>query len=142
MLGLYYRIWVDVIKRAKSRPENRENWPIGTMILMSVPMTLNFWLFMTILQKHILGNYFYDFELNLQSRSLGNIISFAILFVLPCFLTNYILIFHRHRYKKLLKKYPYKEGKLFLTYFLISMFLPPLLLIVGIATGKIGLTFW
>lgn len=138
-MGLYYRIWVDVIQRAKSRPENRENWPMGTMIFMTISMSLNLSLFMTILQKHILGIYFYEIELNFLPKDLCNVTSFAVLFVLPCVLINYFLIFYRHRYEKLLKKYPYKDGKLFLTYFLISMFLPLFLLIIGIATGKIGI---
>jgi hypothetical protein len=141
MLGLYYRIWVDVIKRARSRPENQENWPVGTMIFMSISMTLNLLLVMTILQKHILGSYFYYIELNFLPKYLSNVISFTVLFILPCVSINYFLIFYRHRYEKLLKKYPDKNGKLFLTYFLISMFLPLVLLIVGIATGRIGLVY-
>jgi hypothetical protein len=140
MLALYYRIWVDAIVRAKSRPENRENWPMGTMIFMSVSMTLNLLLIMTILQRHVLGFYFYHIELSFLSRYLSNVISFSVLFILPCVLINYFLIFFRDRYKMLLKKYPYKGGKLFLTYFLVSMFLPLVLMIIGFATGRIGLT--
>jgi hypothetical protein len=140
MLALYYRIWVDAIKRAKSRPENQKNWPMGTMIFMSVSMTLNLLLVMTILQKHILGFYFYHIELNFLPKFLSNVISFTVLFVLPCMSVNYLLIFYRNRYEKLLKKYPYRNGKLFLIYFLISMFLPLVLLVVGIVTGRIGLT--
>lgn len=138
MLELYYRIWVDAIKRAKSRPENKENWPLGTMVFMSLSMTLNLLLIMTILQKHILNKYFYRIELNFLPKYVSNVVSFTALFILPCILLNYFLIFYRRRYEKLIKKYPYKDGKLFLTYFLISMFLPLILLILGIATGRIG----
>lgn len=140
MLSLYYRIWIDLIKRAKSRSENRENWPKMTMIFMTVAMSLNLSLFMSILEKHILERPFYDIELNFLSKHLSNVVSFMILFVLPCALINYFLIFYRHRYKKLLEKYPSKDGKLFLAYFFISMLLPLVLLIIGIATGKIGIS--
>jgi len=47
MLTLYYRIWVDAIKRTKSRPENVENWATGAMIFMSTSMTLNLLLIMS-----------------------------------------------------------------------------------------------
>jgi energy-coupling factor transporter transmembrane protein EcfT len=141
MLALYYRIWVDVIMRAKSRPESRENWPAGTMIFMSVAMTLNFFLIMTILQKHIIGSYFYHIDLNFLPKRLNNVINFIVLFILPCVFVNYFLIFYKHKYRELLKKYPYRNGKLFLVYFTISMFLPLALLIVGIATGVIRLSW-
>jgi hypothetical protein len=139
MLTLYYRIWVDAIKRAQSRPENRENWPTGTMIFMSISMVMNFSLIMNILQKYIIGSYFYYIDLYFLPKRLSNVISFIVLFVLPCVIMNYFLIFYKYRYIRLLEKYSYKNGKLFLTYFLISMFLPLALLIVGIATGEIGL---
>jgi hypothetical protein len=141
MLRLYYRIWVDAIKRAKSRPENRKNWPMGTMIFMSISMTLNLLLIMTILQKQLLGGFFYHLEFTFLPRYASNVVSFIVLFVLPCVLINYFLIFYRRRYEQILKKYPYKDGKLFLTYFLVSMFLPLILLVVGIVTGKIGIVF-
>lgn len=141
MLSLYYRIWVDLIKRAKIQPGNREKWPIGAMIFMSIAMTSNFTLIMTILQKQLLGFYFYYLELTFLPNYAATLISFIILFFLPWVLINYFLIFYRQKYKSLLKKYPSKEGRLFLTYFLISMFSPIVLIILGIVTGKIGIIF-
>lgn len=104
MLELYYRIWVDAIKRAKSRPENKENWPLGTMVFMSLSMTLNLLLIMTILQKHILNKYFYHIELHFLPKYVSNVVSFTALFILPCILLNYFLIFYRRRYEKLIKR--------------------------------------
>jgi hypothetical protein len=105
---------------------------------MSIAMTLNFLLIMTILQKFILGSYFYHIDLNFLPKRLSNVISFTVLFILPCVFINYFLIFYKHKYRKLLEKYPYRNGNLFLVYFLISMFLPLTLLILGIVTGAIG----
>lgn len=141
MIGIYYRIWVDVIQKAKSRPENQGNWSMGTMMLMTISMTMNLLLLLTILQRHVLGSFFYKIELSFLPKSLNNAVTFVVLFVLPCVLINYVLIFYKRRYEKLLKKYPYRNGRLFLTYFLISMLLPLALLIIGVTTGKIGLTW-
>ncbi|MNT40883.1 hypothetical protein D3C72_1772220 [compost metagenome] len=139
MLGLYYRIWVDLIKRAKSRPENRDSWALPSFAFMSTAMTSNFLLIMTVIQKHIVGYYFYDIKFNFIPEYIANILTFVVSYALPCVLLNYFLIFYNYRYKELLKRYPSKEGKLFLTYFLISMLLPLVLLIGGIILNRLGL---
>lgn len=93
MLSLYYRIWVDVIQRAKSIPENHNNWKKGTMIFMSTSMTMNFMLIMVVLEAYVFDGYFYYINLDFLPRSISNVISFIVLFVLPCVLINYFLIF-------------------------------------------------
>jgi hypothetical protein len=132
MLELYYRIWVDCIKRGKLRPENRQNWKFKSMVFMTLSMTANLILLMTILQKHILGYYFYKLNIHYFAANVNNVLSFLILFISPCILINYLLIFQSDRYKRLQEKYPYYEGKLFLVYFLVSMLMPILLLWIGI----------
>lgn len=139
MLGLYYRIWVDLIIKARSRPESRNSWALPSMIFMSISMMLNLFLIMTILQKHILGYYFYHIVFNSLPKYWSNVISGIILFVLPCVLLNYFLIFFKQRYKKLLQKYSYSNGKLFVTYFLISMLLPLVLLFGAIILNRLGI---
>jgi hypothetical protein len=132
MLGIYYRIWVDCIKRGKSQPPNKYNWPIASMIFMSSAMVLNFALVMVILERNVLGHSFYSIRFPLLSQYLNNAVSFFILFVLPVIIINYLLIFRKKRYKKLLKRYPYYNGKLFITYFLVSILTPIVLLWIGI----------
>lgn len=138
-MGLYYRIWVDLIKRATSLPQNRQNWKPVSFIFMSLSMTLNFALIMAILQRNVLGHYYYDIDLDFLPRRLASIIRFTILFILPVVILNYLLIFHNDRYKKLLPRYPTRNGKLFLTYFLISMFLPLVLIWTGIILSQLDI---
>lgn len=127
-MGLYYRIWVDLITKATSIPENKDRWKLFSMIFMSISMMLNVMLGMTILQKHLLGKYFYHIEFSFFPKYLNNVVSGLLLFALPCVLINYFLIFFNDRYKKLVQKYPYYQGKLFMAYFSVSMFLPLVLL--------------
>jgi len=129
-MGLYYRIWVDLITRAQD--VNKNNWQSKSMLTMSIAMTFNFVLFMLILQREVLGYFFY--ELNIPSfTSFENyIFTMLILYILPCVILNYILIFHGKRYEKLLNKYPYYNGKLFLAYFVTSLLLPIVLMWIGI----------
>lgn len=135
-MGLYYRIWVDYITRLRSREENKNNWQLKSMIFMSIAMTFNFVLFMVLLQRQILGYYFYEINISFLSGHMNYILTMLILFILPCVILNYLLIFKGKRYEKLLDKYPYNNGKLFVAYFSISMFLPIILMWIGILFFK------
>ncbi len=123
---------MDCIERARRQPANKENWQIGSMIFMTLPMAFNFILIMTILEKFVLKNYFYKIYFSFLPVRVNNVLSYIFLFILPCVVVNYLLIFRNKRYEKLLKKYPYYNGKLFITYFLISLMLPIGLLLGGI----------
>ena len=136
-MGLYYRIWVDCISRLWSREDLKKNWQLKSMLLMSISMTFNFVLFMALLQRQIIGCYFYKLDLPFLSDYENNAFTILILFILPCVILNYLLIFKGKRYERLVDKYPYKNGKLFLYYFLISMLLPITLLWIGILFLKI-----
>jgi hypothetical protein len=136
-MGLYYRIWVDCIERARRQPANKENWQIGSMIFMTLAMAFNFILIMTILEKHVLKNYFYKIDFSFLPVRINNVLSYIFLFILPCIIINYLLIFRNKRYEKLIKKYPYYNGKLFITYFLISLMLPIALLLGVIIFPKL-----
>lgn len=132
LLRLYYKIWVDCLTRARMQKANRVDWVIGSMCLMSFAMTYNFAFIMSILQRNIFDNFFYWFEISEVPRYVGNVLSFCILFILPVVLLNYLLIIRNKRYEKLLLKYPYYNGKLFITYFLLSTLVPIILLIAAI----------
>jgi len=129
MIGLYNRIWVDCIIRARLQEKNRHNWKSVTFIFMTLAMTFNFVLIMTILEKFVLRIYFYKIDFPYLPTRVNNILSYLFLFILPCGIVNYLLIFKNRRYEKLVKKYPYCNGRLFITYFAISMMLPIVLLL-------------
>ncbi len=131
-MRLYYKIWMDCIVSLRSIDANKDNWQIKSMVAMSLAMTFNLLLFMSILQKHILKFYFYELNFSYFSKLLNGILTIVILFVLPCCLINYLLIFLNKRYEKLLNKYSSHKGKLFITYFLISIIFPQLLMWLSI----------
>ena len=130
-MGLYYRIWVDCITRLRSIEANKDNWQTNGIISMSTAMTFNFVLLMVIIQKNILDYYFYEINIPVLSGFQNYILTILILYFLPCVIINYLLIFRNKRYEKLLKKYPYSNGKFIVTYILISMLLPSILLLIG-----------
>lgn len=137
MLGLYYRIWVDVIVRARAQPANQSNWPIGCMVFMTLSMFFNCLFIMTILERHVFKGPAYRFDFSALPRNISNVLNYLLLYALPCLTINYLLIFYNKRYERLIKKYPYYNGKLFITYFLISMWLPIALMWIGIIYSRL-----
>ena len=135
-MGIYYRIWIDCITRLKSREANKDNWQAKSMVIMSTAMVFNLVLLMITLQKQILGYYFYEFNVSFLSGHENYILTMLVLYILPCVVVNYLLIFRGKRYEKLLDKYPYYNGKLILIYMLTSMFLPIILLLIDVFLYK------
>ena len=66
-------------------------------------MGMNFILLMVLLQKYVFGHFFYNLNFPFLPEKLSKILSFTILFMAPCLLLNYLLIFRNQRYRKLLK---------------------------------------
>lgn len=122
---------MDCIKRAMLQPANKGNWKTGTMIFMTLAMSSDFILIMTGLEKYVFKKTIYTIDFALFTERINDILSYLILFILPCWVINHILIFHNKRYVSLLEKYPYYNGKLFLSFFTISMLLPIVLLLIG-----------
>lgn len=131
-MKLFYRIWVDCIIRLQSRESNKNDWKIKGMISMTFAMTFNFVLLMIVMQREILGFFFYEINLPSLSGFANYIATIALLYVFPCLIANYFLVFRKKKYERLQKKYGYQNGKLFLRYFLISVLLPNILIWIGI----------
>lgn len=131
-MWIFYRIWIDAIKRLMSSETTRNNWQLKSMMSMTLAMTLNFFLVMVILQREILGYFFYELNISFLSGFENYILTMLFLYASPCIIVNYLLIFRCKRYERLLANYPYYNGKLFLIYFLASMFLPIILMWIGI----------
>lgn len=136
-MKLYYLIWVDFIIRDQSQPANKNNWRVMTLVYMTLIMAVDLLLVMMILQEAILGYYFYDLEIAALPQKVGDIISFVILFAGPPLVINYILIFRNRRYEKLIKKYKHHDGKLAVTYMLLGLFVPMIVLLLGMMYGII-----
>lgn len=132
MLSLYYKLWVDCIVRIRQQPENKHNWHTKAMTFMTLAMSANFIFIMTILEKYVFQIYFYKIDFSFLPTRLNNLLAYIFLFIFPCLVLNYILVFRKKRYENLIERYKYHNGKLFLVYFLISLLLPIVILWIGI----------
>jgi hypothetical protein len=122
MKNIYYLIWVDFITSAKRHHPERADWKFSLYVLVTMCNALN------IYAVYIWFMYFfkmsYLIRLNIfPGTILNDAFSFLIQFAAPFILINYLLIFYKDKYKKLLKKYPSKNGRLALIYSLCSIWI-------------------
>ena len=109
------------------------------MTFISMAMAINFMLIIAILEKNIFRTNFYKLDISFfPSNKINFFLSFFVLFLAPCLLINYLLIFWKKRYEMLFNKYEVTfNGKLCATYIMVSYFSPFLLLIIGYFINKL-----
>ncbi len=137
MNNLYYKIWADAIIYEKTKHGHFRNWKIYTILPMSVLQGLNlFTIFFYLLFFNIKLDIFIEFDFMPGTMTEKALSSFITLF-LPFIIINYFLIFRNKRYEKVLEQNKYRNGKLIITYAIVS----PLLILLPIIIGKLLLHF-
>jgi len=131
ILNLFYKIWVDAIVYEKTKHGDIRNWKPYTLIPISVLQGINlltvfFWLNALDIKLDI----FIDFKLFPGEMLNGFLSGFLTLF-LPFIVLNYLLVFRGKKYDDLIQKYNYRRGKLYLIYFLATIFIFILPIIIG-----------
>ena len=131
-MKFYYTIWVDTMVKIKSQPQNKGSWKTLSFVFVSMAMAMNFMTVASILQRNVLGKSIYNFNSDIfPGTKLDALLKFVILFLFPVMLVNYVLIFHNKKYEKLIEKFRTYNGKLGVTYILLSYFLPIILLFLA-----------
>lgn len=128
-MSIYYKIWVDAIVKIKSNPLRKEDWKWIIQSLMASAMGVKLMFFMAIINRHLLNIPFSDVGFNFPI--LDSFVKGMLFFFIPPFLINYLLIFRNNKYEILLNKYKNHNGKLFITYFFVSIFVPLIILIIA-----------
>lgn len=131
MLSLYYKIWVDAITAEKNKKGEDGNWKAFTIIPMSILQGINLLTFLFLLRIITHGDVPIVLSFNIfRERALNTFFAGALTFFIPFLIINYLLVFYNHRYQLLLKTYSSREGKLYRNYFLITIgvIIVPLLL--------------
>ena len=76
-------------------------------------------------------------SLMLQNDFLNNLLSPLVFFMLPWFIIHYYLVLWKNKYLIFLPKYKYRNGRLFLNFFLCLIFIPLALLVIAVVVAKI-----
>jgi hypothetical protein len=122
MLSLYHKIWVDAITLTKRKNGRSGAWKLLTIIPISAIQGINF--FTILLLVRILTNKktLLLFPLSIfRVGPFNTFLSILITLFVPFVILNYLLIFSYKQYNELLKLYKPKDGKLYLSYCLLSI---------------------
>ena len=122
MKNYYYLYWVDAIVGIKTNNPKRKDWKFSLFTYTTICNALNLWVILLWLKYfNVLS---FEIQINLLPGTILNSAGgFIVYFATPFILLNYFLIFYRDRYKKLIEKYPSRNGKFAIRYVFVSVLL-------------------
>ncbi len=121
MKNFYYSIWVDLIVNIEKNPKHKKDWKFFSLVYMTLLNALNLGVVLVLLAYLFNIKVIWIRITLFPGTMINSFVSFLIQFALPFILLNYILIFSRNRYRRLIKNYKDKKGKLFAIYLLSSI---------------------
>lgn len=122
MLNTYYRIWVDAITAERSKKGEQGSWKAFTIIPISILQGINLLTLIFLIRIITHGGVPVVLSLNIfRERALNTFLAGALTFFVPFVILNYLLIFYNQRYNDLLRIYRDSNGKLYRKYFLITI---------------------
>ena len=123
-MNLFYAIWADAIHYERKKNGGKNHWKVFTFAQMSLLLSWNLVTFyMTI--KNLTGvdiapNVFLLF---IHNKLVGNILWAVIYLFIPALTINYFFVFYKRRYRTIIRKYKFRNGKILLIYFIATVIL-------------------
>lgn len=122
---IYCALWADAINYERLKNGGEGHWKIFTFVYMSIFLSLNILallsaiLFFTGYEltaelKTVLDNFF-------LSELLANLSWFLLVLLIPSFIITYFTVFYKKKYEFILNNYEFKNGKLLLIYFCLTV---------------------
>ncbi len=135
---IYYSIWSDGIRKMELVNSTRKtNWKFASNVLISTAGFFNILFLSAILPKKYFWHYLDYIKIEFKGSEYLTNVSFGATISGVFFIINYFLIFRKERYKSFIDDYKYYNGKLFLGYFIASMWVPFLCLVVAMIYVRI-----
>ena len=125
MISLYKSIWSDAINYERIKNGGESHWKLFTFVYMTLILSLNVITILSLI-RFIFNIEVGEFLMMLFKRIIDNktglnFLWFFIVAILPSSLINYMLVFYNNRYENILEKYKFKQGKLSVIYFIITV---------------------
>ncbi len=106
MKNWYYVIWADAIRNVRKHQPNGAGWKLKIFLYITWAHAINAWMIVVWL-KHLDLLMIPTFHLSIFSAQIINgAINFFVEFALIFVILNYVLIFQKNRYEKILDEYP------------------------------------
>lgn len=129
MINLYYKIWVDAIEFERKNHGDSRGLLFYTLVPMSFIQGLNlFGIFLLLSSLNVKFDPFLEIDI-FRGELLDKVFTSVLTLFMPFIILNYILIFHKKRYERLIERYGNKRkgnkriGLYYGMYFIISVLL-------------------
>jgi hypothetical protein len=132
-MNWYLRIWADAINKAESSKSymTHKDKMVTLLIMFSVAQGFNLLAIFFFLGSLFEFDPFLSFNV-FPGKYLNTALSGIITLFLPFIILNYLLVFYKNRYKKFIQEKHQNTGwKVFIIYFLSSLLLFFLIIIIG-----------
>lgn len=125
-MNIYYALWADAINYEKIRNGGAGHWKIFTFCYMSILLSLNIMTLLSVIMFFIgfdLTSKFYEVLMFFSSKLLRDFIWAIVVLFIPSMSVTYFYIFHKQKYKHILSKYKFRNGRLLIIYFFSTVIL-------------------
>lgn len=127
--NLYYAIWADLIW-SLSKNKKWESNRTYILLIMSFLLGLNYYPFLLLLPKIISPFYLFKDFILFNNEKVDMLIRGLIILLVPGYILNYFLIFHKKKYIKIIDLHKSQNLKYFFKYLTTSTIIPIALLIL------------
>jgi hypothetical protein len=123
-MNIYYALWSDAINYERIRNGGSGHWKVFTFCYMSILLSLNLIacfsaiLFFT---GYNLALEIKQYLMFFQSELLTNALWAIVALFMPSTVVTYFFVFHNKKYEYILSKYKFRNGRLLLIYFLLTV---------------------
>jgi hypothetical protein len=137
MTNWYYVLWSDAIHFTRSKARFLGIWKWHTLGFISFFMAINLMILSMLLNVEV-NTHFLPL---IYSKAISHFLGFMIVFFLPPFVLNYLFIFSRKQWEGIQKDYKHYNGRIYKTYFILSIVVPvSFLIILKLAHDFFGFT--
>ena len=125
-MNIYYALWADAINYERIRNGGAGHWKVFTFCYMSILLSLNIMTLLSLilfLTGYDLTSKIYEVLMSFQSKLLRDFIWAIVVLFIPSMVVTYFFVFHKKKYEYILSKYKFRNGRLLLIYFILTVIL-------------------
>lgn len=135
---MYYSIWSDGIRKMQTvNSSKKTNWKFISNVLMSTAGFVNVLFISALLPNKYLWDYMVYLQIDFSGSAYLRNVSFGATISCVFFIMNYMLIFRKARYQSFIDNYKFYNGKLFIGYFVASIWVPILVMVGGMILVRV-----
>lgn len=125
-MNIYYALWADAINYERIKNGGAVRWKLFTFSYMSILLSLNILTLMSLilfLTGYDLTSKIYEALMIFQSKLLRDFSWALITLFMPSMGVTYFFVFYKKKHEYILSKYKFKNGRLLLIYFILTVIL-------------------